>query len=289
LAEKPRIAVQSEQLASDHGLGGTEPDPARNRTAETPPLETEPPAQASEEITRPEFHKPAQRSLVFGFLAILAVLGILMLIRFLDWQEAAKPAAQTPAIEKAQPAADAARPTAAAVHPIKASDPEATEAVSAQNQTAGVEPQASGIPDPAPIDYEVALTRDMLSPYNQDPDRVKRVQKSLKADGYDTGPIDGIIGPQTTSALQQFAGDHHIGAGRLFAPDLASAVLIYTEVAATHPDWYQIMRTDDFTRWLDSQSHYRADRNQSLKEMTTARQVNEIIEMYKLERNEQPD
>ncbi len=39
-------------------------------------------------------------------------------------------------------------------------------------------------------------------------DEVKRVQESLVALGYDPGPIDGLVGPRTVSALRKFESDN---------------------------------------------------------------------------------
>ena len=45
-------------------------------------------------------------------------------------------------------------------------------------------------------DYDRLLTQKALSRFNRNPVRVKRIQNGLITAGYDTGPIDGVIGPQ---------------------------------------------------------------------------------------------
>ena len=39
---------------------------------------------------------------------------------------------------------------------------------------------------------------------------IRRAQERLKAAGFDPGPIDGILGPQTKSALEQYRSSHKL-------------------------------------------------------------------------------
>ena len=264
----------------------SEPEPTPERALDSPPWEPEYPAQPDEVISRPQIQRTVQKSLIFGFVAIIAVLGVLLFYRVLDRQQSTEP--QSAVIEKAQPAAAAARPEKAPAHKAQT----ATEATQPNDTTrAGIQKQAlpptAATPDR--IDYQKALSEEVLTPFNRNMARVRRIQKSLIANGYEPGPLDGIIGPFTRGALQQFAADHQMGHDHLFAPDLAAAVVLYAEVAAAHPNWRQIIASDEFVSWLDSQTYYGTDRIETLKNAATARQVNDIIELYKLERNMQPD
>lgn len=40
---------------------------------------------------------------------------------------------------------------------------------------------------------------------------VREIQSGLYSLGYDTGPIDGIYGPQTRRAIERYQGDHGLG------------------------------------------------------------------------------
>ena len=268
------------QFSADPALE-SEPAAASERPADSLPWEPEYPTQPDDVITRPQIQKTVHKSLIFGFVAIIAVLGVLLIYRFMNRPQSTVP--QTPATQKVQPTVAAPQKPAAAARPEKAP----TQKV----QTATVQKQATPIAVAAPerIDYQKDLSEKVLNPYNRDMARVRRIQKSLIAGGYETGPIDGIIGPYTSAALQQFAADHQMGHDTLFAPDLAAAVVLYAEVAANHPAWHHIIASDDFVSWLDRQTYYGTNRIQTLKDSATARQVNDIIEMYKLERHMQPD
>jgi hypothetical protein len=269
---KPLEAEPESQPVADP-LADTETEPPMDESMGPPPWER--PVQPLEDISRPQIQKTARKSLIFGFVAILAVLGVLQLYRIFDRQKPAETTSPATPAEKSQPV-----PLAPARIPVKKQ--ETKTVASSQKQ-----PTAAVAPDPETIDYQATLTREILSLYNRNPARIRRVQKSLIAKGYDTGPIDGIIGPNTSRALQQFARDHHIGSRNLFAPDLPGAVVLYAEVAAMHPDWHQIISSNDFARWLESQTYYPADQIQTLKESASAHQVGDIIMLYKLERNMQ--
>jgi peptidoglycan hydrolase-like protein with peptidoglycan-binding domain len=236
---------------------------------------------------RPQFRKPANRSLLYGFIAIAAVLGALLL-----YQISNHPEHRQAAPEREKPALQTASPQSSANHPEKESDSgPAGASVAAKTPPAGKSAETAA-PVPASTDKakkplkkmtadNAPLKHSVLDRINRDPDRVKRIQKSLIANGYDTGPLDGIIGPQTLAALKQFAGDRAIEADSLFADDLTGAVLVYAEIAATHPDAPQIIRSNDFALWLDSQTHFQTSAIQKLKKSPTARQIIEILDRYK--------
>jgi curved DNA-binding protein CbpA len=229
--------------------------------------------------------KPARRSLLYGLIAVAAVFSALLLYQFSDRPEPGKAAP-----EQEQTAPAAASPQASADHPGKESDPGPAGAAGAVKEPAAAksaEPTAAGsadkqkIPSEKTAAYDAPLKQSVLDRTNQDPDRVKRIQKSLSASGYDPGPLDGIIGPQTTGALKRFAGDQAIAAGCLFAGDLTGAVLVYAEIAATHPDGPKIICSADFALWLDGQTHFQAIDIEKLKKPAAAQQVIEILDRYK--------
>jgi hypothetical protein len=240
------------------------------------------------EPPQPQVRKPARRSLRPGLIAVVAVLGTLVLYQALN-----RPKPEKTAPKQEKPASETQSMQASAEYPQKETDPRPPGLSGAANKLpAGrsVEPTAAestGEQEAAlkkTAADEALLRPSVLDRTNQDPERVKRIQKSLRAGGYDTGPLDGIIGPQTAGALKQFARDRAIEAGCLFADDLTGAVLLYAEIAATHPDGPKIICSDDFGLWLDRQTHFQAIDIQKLKKSATARQVVEILDRYKSDR-----
>jgi hypothetical protein len=228
--------------------------------------------------------KPARRSRLYVLFAVVAVLGTLLLYQISD-----HPQSEKAIPDQVQPAPKNASPQTSAAHPQKEPVPGmagAAGAVKPVPVAKSAEPPAAASTDKqktpskktAPVD--APLKPSVLDRINQDPARVKRIQSSLIAAGYDPGPLDGIIGPQTTGALKQFAVDQAIEAGGLFADDFTGAVLLCAEIAATHPDGPQIIRSADFALWLDRQTHFQSRDIQRLKKSATAQQVIEILDQY---------
>jgi peptidoglycan hydrolase-like protein with peptidoglycan-binding domain len=72
--------------------------------------------------------------------------------------------------------------------------------------------QATGA-DPAPTATQSGVPADT----------VRQVQQKLKTEGFDPGPVDGVLGPQTESALRDWQQSKGISAsGRVDRPTLAA-------------------------------------------------------------------
>jgi peptidoglycan hydrolase-like protein with peptidoglycan-binding domain len=231
-----------------------------------------------------QLRKPAHRSRLYVLIAVVAVLGTLLLYQISD-----HPHYEKAVPEQVQPTPKKASPQTSAAHPEKESVLETAGAAGAAKQlpaSKSAETPAAALTDKqqTPSKKKAAddapLKPSVLDRTNQDPARVKRIQSSLIAAGYDPGPPDGIIGPQTTGALKQFAVDQAIEAGGLFADDFTGAVLLYAEIAATHPDGPQIIRSADFALWLGRQTHFKPGDIQKLKKSAAAQQVIEILDRY---------
>ena len=251
---------------------------------EDPSPESEPETLPAEETQPPQITPPYQRkTLLLGLLAVAAVLGALVLYLISDRQKPQGQKPQTIIAEKEKPAPATAPPSVSADHPKKESESNSSEKISTAKQPPSEKTAAQKPPSKIRPDYDGLLTQEALSRYNRNPVRVKRIQNGLITIGYNTGPIDGVIGPQTTVALKQFADDrgHVIEAGDLFASDLTNAVLVFAEVAAAHPNWDRIISSEDFARWLDSQTYMSASKVKKLRKSATARQVIEMLVLYK--------
>ncbi|MCK5205011.1 MAG: hypothetical protein KAR15_14110 [Desulfobacterales bacterium] len=246
--------------------------------------EPEPEPLPAEGIQPPQISSPSQRKkLLLGLIAVVAVLSALMLYLISDRQKPQIQKLQTIVAAKEKPAPHTASPPVSADHLKKGSESNSAGKFSAEKRSVSAKTAAKNTPMQKRPDTVGLLTQKALSRYNRNPVRVKRIQNGLITIGYNTGPIDGVIGPLTTGALKQFAGDHDhvIEAGGLFASDLTNAVLVFAEVAATHPDWDRIIGSQDFARWLDSQTYMSASQVKKLKKSATARQVIDVLALYK--------
>jgi curved DNA-binding protein CbpA len=259
------------------------------------PLAPEPEPLSSSETIQPQISKPSKKkTLLYGLIAIAVILGALMFYQFSDRKKTEQQDFQTVVSEPEKPTPTISSQQASTAPLQKESEAEpsgeftvakqllSSKSVGQKKYVASTDKQK--IVPQIKTDYNALLTEEALSKYNQDSERVKRAQRGLIANGYDTGLLDGIIGPQTIAALKQFASDHAVEADGLFASDLAGAVLVYAEVAATHPDWHSIIRSEDFARWLDRQSYYQTSTIQNLTKIATARQVIDILNRYKFDK-----
>ncbi|MDX1708040.1 MAG: DnaJ domain-containing protein, partial [Desulfobacterales bacterium] len=209
--------LNQQQADPEHGSFAersfeSEPPPAQKHPAETPPWEPDYPTKEPDVIRRPHIQKTVQKSLVFGFVAIIAILGVLLLYRVLDRQSSPDP--RTAVMKETSEAAVKLSVTTPPekvprTQPEKMAKPETTAQTPKQSPAKGLLAKAeSRIQQQAPpaaatapekINYQEILSEENLSRYNLNPARVKRVQKALIANGYDTGPVDGIIGPFTSA------------------------------------------------------------------------------------------
>ena len=252
-------------------------DPSPEPEPETPPAEETPP---------PHISTPSRRKkLLPGLIAVAAVLGVLVFYLISDRQKPQKQMPQPIVAQKDKPGqdSDTAQPPVSADHPQKESESNSAAKFSAENRSPSAKPAAPQPPVKIRPNYDRVFTLEALSRYNRNPVRVKRIQNGLITVGYNTGPIDGVIGPQTTGALRKFANDrgHAIKAGDLFASDSTNTVLVFAEVSAKHPDWDRIIGSEDFLRWLNNQTVMPAYQIKKMKKAPTARQVIKMLDGYK--------
>jgi hypothetical protein len=236
------------------------------------PPEPEPETPATEGTEPQQTSTSSQRKTGrMVLITIGAVLGVLVLYLISNHQKTTTTGPQPIAAEKEKSAQDIdnASPPVAVDHLKKKPKLDSAEKSSTEKQKRP--------------DYDGLLTQEALSRYNRDPVRVKSIQNGLITVGYNPGPIDGVIGPQTTEALKQFARDrgHLIAGSDFFASDLADGLLVFGEVSAKHPDWDRIISSEDFTRWIDNHAVISASQIKKLKKSATARQIIEMLDLYK--------
>jgi hypothetical protein len=251
-----------------------------------PPPKPEPETPPAEETQPPQTSAPSRRKkLLPGLIAVAAVLGVLIFYLISDRQTPQKKVPQPTVAKKDKPEkdSDTASPPVAVDQPSKKYESNSTTQFSAGKRSPFAKPASQKPAEKIRPDYDRLLTQKTLSKFNRNPVRVKRIQNGLITVGYNTGPIDGVIGPLTTAALIKFANDriHVIEAGDLFASDLTHTVLVFAEVSAKHPDWGRIIGSKDFSRWLYSQTVLSTYQVKKLKKSPTALQVIRMLDFYK--------
>jgi len=276
--ERIRAYLQVKETGEDQIVSDLPIDIPAEPEAEAQPAEETPPAQTSTPSRR--------KNLLPGVMIAAAVLGALMFYLISDFQKSQKRKLQPIAVTETKPAidTDADSPPDSADHAAKGIESNSTAASGSGKPSPLAKPAAlKKTAASIRTDYDGLITQEALSRYNRNPVRVKRIQNGLITAGYNTGPIDGVIGPQTTAALKKFANDrgHAIEAGGLFTSDLTNVVLVFAEVSAKHPDWDRIIGSEDFARWLDSQKVMPPHQIKKLKKSPTARRVVEMLDFYR--------
>ena len=247
----------------------------------------EPETPLPEETPPPETSRSSRKNkLLPGIIAAAAVLGALIFYYISDLQKSPEQKTRPIAGEKDKPAKDndTASPPVSADHPTSGSESNSADKSDLDRRSSSAKPSALKKTSAViSTDYNRLLTQQALRRYNRNPVRVKKIQNGLITAGYNTGPIDGVIGPETTAALRKFASDrgHAIEACGLFASDLKNLVLVFAEVSAKHPDWDRIISSEDFARWLDIQRVMPAYQIKKMKKSANARHVVEMLDFYK--------
>ncbi|MEJ2727622.1 MAG: DnaJ domain-containing protein [Deltaproteobacteria bacterium] len=255
-------------------------DLAANSSPEPEP-ET-PPAEATE----PQKIRTSspKKTWMLGLITVAVVLGALVL-HLSSNRPTTTTEPQTIAAKKEKSAdrSDSASMPVAGDHLKRESKSNSAEKFSTDRQTSSARTAVQKTRLQKRPEFDDLLTQQTLSRYNRDPVRVKSIQNGLITVGYNPGPIDGVIGPLTIKALKQFARDrgHLIADGDFFASDLTGGLLVFGEVSAKHPDWDRIISSEDFTRWLNNQAFMSASQIKKLKKSATARQIIEMLDLYK--------
>jgi len=277
--ERIRSYLPTKQSAKTQNVFVETADPSAESRPQIPPAEG---------ARRPPGTTSRKKIQLLGLIGVVAVSGALMFYLIADRKKPQRPELQTNATEKETPPMDkeAASVPASADHLENASKSNSAGRPVAEKQFASGNTAEQKTPLQERSDNAGRLNAETLIRYNRYPLRVKKIQNGLITGGYNPGPIDGVVGPQTASALKQFAGDHGhaIDSSGLLASNFTEAVLIFAEVAATHPDWDQIIISKDFARWLDRQTDVPAYRINQIRKSAPARQVIEILDLYKSDR-----
>jgi len=85
----------------------------------------------------------------------------------------------------------------------------------AQTTPPGPQSEQSQPPSAAP-------TQGDLSPAQLNREQIMELQNALKAKGYDVGPVDGVWGPSTSSALRNFQDKQGLTGGQLNSQTLSA-------------------------------------------------------------------
>jgi len=93
-----------------------------------------------------------------------------------------------------------------------------------------------------------------LATVRLDPEQTAQLQRELAMMGYDSGPADGKLGPQTIMAAQQFAIDFRVNRGSNFIESLLAESSRQAAVTRVHADWPTVAGSREFDLWIENQT-----------------------------------
>lgn len=85
----------------------------------------------------------------------------------------------------------------------------------AHEETVTIPPVYRDVEKTRPVSDAQPVWREVLCDRNATPELVAHIQHELQQRGYNPGPADGRLGPQTVSAMQKFQADHGLPQGQV--------------------------------------------------------------------------
>ncbi len=111
---------------------------------------------------------------------------------------------------------------------------------------------------------------------------VEVIQQTLLRLGYESGEVDGIVGPRTKKAILSFQADLGIQDSEP-VPELQSLLGRYEQVQALQPDWAEVMRGKNFRSWLEHLPDTKAFQYHEVLKSGSARAIHTILARFKAE------
>ena len=119
-------------------------------------------------------------------------------------------------------------------------------------------------------------------------EQIAGLQRELVLMGYNSGPVDGKLGPRTLKAAQQFAMDFMVSRNGDFVESLLAESSHQAAITRIHTDWPGIFKSRDFHNWIDLQKITAPDICREVLASGSAVQVSNLVSSY-LFNTEKPD
>ncbi|SEQ82244.1 Putative peptidoglycan binding domain-containing protein [Nitrosomonas sp. Nm51] len=88
-------------------------------------------------------------------------------------------------------------------------------ATEAEKTVSGMQEDAAETLEATIVDPAAEVFEDSQEVVTATPDLIRRVQQALANAGYNPGPVDGISGPKTLAAIENFQQDNNLATGEL--------------------------------------------------------------------------
>lgn len=113
-----------------------------------------------------------------------------------------------------------------------------------------------------------------------DAEQVAGFQQQLLLLGYDSGPADGKMGPQTIRAAQQFATDFKVDRSSLFIESLLAESSRQAAITRIRADWPTIAGDRDFHLWIENKTITTPEICRDILSSGSIEQVINLIDSY---------
>lgn len=114
--------------------------------------------------------------------------------------------------------------------------------------------------------------------------RILQVQRILKQRGYETGPVDGVMGENTVAALRRFQADYWLELKLDDVTHVLKALSRQEAIINQQPDWPVISTSNSFKSWIDNQAITSPQTCRDIVATGSASQVASLIDWYKFDR-----
>jgi hypothetical protein len=114
--------------------------------------------------------------------------------------------------------------------------------------------------------------------------QILQVQQILKQRGYETGPVDGVWGENTVTAIRRFQADYWLELKLDDVTDVLKALSRQESIIKQQPDWPVISTSNSFKSWIDNQEITSPQTCREIVATGSASQVVSLIDWYKFDK-----
>jgi hypothetical protein len=139
----------------------------------------------------------------------------------------------------------------------------------------------------APL-YDQESSAQAVAAVRLDSNQIIQLQRDLAVMGYNSGPADGKMGPQTIMAAQQFAMDFQVNRGSSFNESLLAESARQAAVTRVHADWPTVAGSSGFDHWIENQTITSPDICRDVLSSGSATQMINMIDSYIFDRDKPP-
>ena len=126
-------------------------------------------------------------------------------------------------------------------------------------------------------DCELLLSKEAFNTNTLGEVKIRKIQENLAVTGYDPSKIDGKMGPNTRAALKRFCVEFEKELRKDSVDELMATLFHYTAISKVYPQWKDIVLSDGFKLWIDSQRPAQSAEMLKIRKSGTPRQIISLL------------